>query len=108
SIKEDTNVDLSQFITIVDESDDNIYESLEIDDSAVNYSEEGTYYATAFAMNSSGLSSTVKFRIIITSDSWFSKANIGISIIAIILFVIVIALSGLIGTYLILKKRKKI
>ena len=107
-IKEDTNVDLTQYINIYDESDNNIYESLEIDDSKVNYSKEGTYYATAFAMNSSGMSSNVKFRVIITSDSLFSKANIGITITAIVLFVIVIALGTTIGIYLIRKKRKKI
>ena len=108
SIKENSNIDLSQFVTIVDDSDPNIYESLEIDDSAVNYSEEGTYYATAFAMNSSGMSSTVKFRVIVTSTSWFSKTNVGLSITSIILFIIVIALTALIGVFLILKKRKKI
>jgi hypothetical protein len=59
-------------------------------------------------MNSSGLSSQVKFKVIVTSDSLFSKANLGITITAIILFVLLIGGSITIGIYLYIKKKKSV
>ena len=59
-------------------------------------------------MNSSGLSSTVKFKVIVTSDSIFSKANLGMTITAIILFVLLIGVVTAVGIYLYIKKKKKV
>ncbi len=108
SVNENTNVNLKDYISVVDESDEYIAESIEVDDKDVLYDTEGTYYATAFCMNSSGLSSTVKFKVIVTSDSIFSKANIGMTITAIILFVLLIGVVTAVGIYLYIKKKKKV
>ena len=107
SVNENTNVNLKDYISVVDESDEYIAESIEVDDKDVLYDTEGTYYATAFCMNSSGLSSTVKFKVIVTSDSIFSKANIGMTITAIILFVLLIGVVTAVGIYLYIKKKKR-
>jgi hypothetical protein len=108
SVNENTNINLKDYISVIDESDEYIAESIEIDDKNVDYENEGTYYATVFCMNSSGLSSQVKFKVIVTSDSLFSKANLGITITAIILFVLLIGGSITIGIYLYIKKKKSV
>ncbi len=107
-VNENSNIDLKDYISVIDESDDYIKESIEIDDSEVDYDSEGTYYATVFCMNSSGLSSQVKFKVIVTSDSIFSKANIGITITAFILFFLLIGGTAGIGIYLYIKKKKSV
>ena len=108
SVNEKSNIDLKNYINVIDESDEYISETIEIDDKAVDYDNEGTYYATVFCMNSSGLSSTVKFKVIVTSDSIFSKANLGITITAFILFFLLIGGATGIGIYLFIKKKKSI
>ena len=88
-------------------SDENILESVIINDNEVDYDNEGTYYATVFCINSSGLSSDAKFKIIVESDSLFSKSNIGISISFFVILIILIGLSAFIIIY-VYKKKKKI
>lgn len=107
AIKENENINLMDYIIIEDESDENILESVIINDNEVDYDNEGTYYATVFCINSSGLSSDAKFKIIVESDSLFSKSNIGISISFFVILIILIGLSTFIIIY-VYKKKKKI
>lgn len=79
-IKESENINLLDYVTVIDPSDEYINESIVINDDNVNYDKEGTYYATIYCINSSGLSSEAKFKVLVTSDSWFSNANLGLSI----------------------------
>ena len=104
-IKTKSNVRLKDFITIIDDSDDLIYESLEIDDSSVNYSKEGTYYATAYAINSSGLSSTERIKVII-DNSLISGVNLPILIIMIIFALITFGYGLFFIYYFVIRKKK--
>ena len=60
---ENEAIDLKNYISVVDESDPNILDSLKIFDENVDYSTAGIYSAEAYALNSSGLSETVTFTI---------------------------------------------
>ena len=103
SILEDSKVDLSLFIECYDESDENILESLEIYDQNVNYGEPGIYYAEAYCMNSSGLSTTKTFKVIVNSNGRkMDPMLIGM----IISLAISLGLIAFILIYIILKKRK--
>lgn len=104
-IKAKSNVSLKDYITIIDDSDCNVYESLEIDDSKVNYLKEGTYYATVYATNSSGLSSTERIKVII-SNSVLGGINIPILIILIVFVAITIGYGGFFIYYFVIRKRK--
>lgn len=106
-MKVSSNINLYDYVSVSDESDINILDSLIIDDNEVNYNSEGEYFATAYCMNSSGLSSQVKFKVIVTSDSIFSSSNIGITLTIIIIFSILIIVSLGIGIYLFLKKKRR-
>ena len=96
-------MDLSLFIECYDESDENILESLEIYDQNVNYGEPGIYYAEAYCMNSSGLSTTKTFKVIVNSNGRkMDPMLIGM----IISLAISLGLIAFILIYIILKKRK--
>lgn len=60
---ENEAIDLKEYITIIDDSDPNIFDSLIIYDSDVDYSTCGQYQAEAYVINSSGLSETVMFNV---------------------------------------------
>lgn len=60
---ENEAIDLKNYVSVVDESDPNILDSLKIFDENVDYSTAGIYSAEAYALNSSGLSETVTFTI---------------------------------------------
>jgi hypothetical protein len=103
SILEDSDVDLSLFIECYDESDENILDSLEIYDQNVDYGNPGTYYAEAYCMNSSGLSTTKTFKVIVNSNGIeMNPMLIGM----IISLAISLGLIAFILIYIILKKRK--
>ena len=103
SILEDSDVDLSLFIECYDESDENILDSLEIYDQNVDYGKPGTYYAEAYCMNSSGLSTTKTFKVIVNSNGIeINPMLIGM----IISLAISICLIAFILIYILLKKRK--
>lgn len=104
-IRAKSNVAIKDFITINDESDPNIYESLEVDDSKVNYLKEGTYYATVYATNSSGLSSTERIKVII-SNSILGGINTPLLIIMIICIIATIGYGGFFIYYFLIKKKK--
>ena len=105
-IKAKSNANLKDFITVYDESDSNIYESLEIDDSKVDYLKKGTYYATVCATNSSGQSATQRIKVII-SGSVLEGPNLPIIIILIVFLLITIGYGGFFVYYFIIRKRKK-
>ncbi len=67
--------DLYSYVEVVDESDDNCYLSLEIDTSDVDFYTTGSYFAHAYAINSSGMSKTVDFEVVILSDDEYEKLN---------------------------------
>jgi hypothetical protein len=103
SILENSDVDLSLFIECYDESDENILDSLEIYDQNVDYGNPGTYYAEAYCMNSSGLSTTKTFKVIVNSNGIeMNPMLIGM----IISLAISLGLIAFILIYIILKKRK--
>ncbi len=105
-IKAKSNADLKNYITVYDDSDNNIYESLEIDDSKVNYLKKGTYYATVCATNSSGQSATQRIKVII-SGSVLEESNIAVIIILIVFLIITIGYGGFFVYYFVIRKRKK-
>lgn len=104
-IKAKSNTNLKDYITIIDDSDSNISESIEIDDSKVNYLKEGTYYATVYATNSSGLSATERIKIIV-SGSVLGGINLPILIILIVFIIITIGYGGFFVYYFVFKKRR--
>ena len=105
----DSNVDLADYVTITDESDNNIEDSLIIDDGDVIYEKEGTYYAKAYCMNSSGLSAEKKIKIVITSDSKYESSNkMSYSITSIILAGLVIVLIIFNISYILITRKSKI
>lgn len=104
----DSSIDLYQYVNVIDESDDNIESSLIIDDSNVSYEKEGTYYASAFCMNSSGLSTEKRIKIVVKSDSMFSESTKSYSITSIILGVLVIGLVIFNICYILITRKNKI
>ena len=105
-IDNDTSLDLLGFINIIDESDPDIYKSLTIDDSRVDYSKPGSYFATAYCINSSGLSATKQFRVIVAGGSDSSALPLLYIIIGTISGLLV-SVIGFIIFYFIYKKRHK-
>ena len=73
TVKKNEQCDLYSQIEVYDESDYKVYESLIIDDTAVDYTTAGKYQASAYAINSSGLSSTVNFYIIVEEYNMFNN-----------------------------------
>lgn len=111
---EDCDIDLKDFITIVDLSDENVIDSLVIYDENVDYSTEGTYYAEAYAINSSGLSTTSNFKVIVNDSNPASsiKTNFKIENINNTQIILIIIISILIGIIIFqvwkIKKHKSI
>ena len=68
TISENERIDFTQYIEVKDESDDNAYLSLIINDENVDYTKKGKYTASAYAINSSGLSTTKTFYVIVVND----------------------------------------
>ncbi len=100
------NVDLLNYITVEDPSDNLAYLSLDIDDSLVSYDKEGTYYAKAYCINSSGLSTEKRFRVIVKNDSLISNSNMPLFIIIIVLSTLVIGFI-ILSVFVLVKFRKK-
>lgn len=103
-----SNAKLKDYITIVDDSDSNVAESLEIDDSSVDYETAGTYYANVYAINSSGLSTTERIKIIVSEKpNKLGGINVPILIIMIILAVVTIGYGIFFVYYFFIKKKKE-
>ena len=105
-IKTKSNVSLKDFIRVEDESDALVSESLEIDDAEVNYKKAGTYYASVYAINSSGLSQTERIKVIIQNGG-LSGINIPILIIMIALSFVTIGYGIFFVYYFYFRKKKK-
>ena len=104
-IKSKSNISLKDYITVIDDSDDLVYESIEIDDSNVNYSKEGTYYATVYAVNSSGMSATERIKVVV-DNSIISGINIPILIIMIVFALITLGYGSFFVYYFVIRKKK--
>ncbi len=104
----DSYVDLEDYITIIDESDTNIYDSLEIDDSEVEYGTEGTYYASAYCINSSGLSTEKRIRINIKGTTTYTEEHKSYSTTTIVLIAIIGLLVIINITFIIFSRKSKI
>ena len=102
-IEAGTTYDLLEFLIITDESDSYILDSVEIDDSNVNYDEAGTYYIKATAVNSSGLNTEKRIRVKVISGFSIDSITLTFIIISSILLIIIIVGSF---TVLIIFKKK--
>ena len=98
-------VDLNDYVTVTDLSDFNAKDNLVISDDEVNYNEAGTYYATAYCLNSSGMSTTKKIKILVEEE--IKKSNVAIIILSISLGLILLIILGVLIFYFIKVKKKK-
>lgn len=99
-------VDLYDFVSVYDKSDLNIASSIEIYDQNVDYSKAGTYYAEAYCINSSGLSETKRFKVIIKEEQQ-EESSINLYFIGLIIaFVLIIGLVSFIVIYIVLNNRR--
>ncbi len=108
-------VDLKEYIDVIDLSDDDIKNSIEINDQAVNYYKVGTYKASIYAINSSGISEVKDIEIKVLSKNEYNKyfnekdSNNVFNILNIILIsILTLILIGFIIFVIILKRKKKI
>ncbi len=102
-IEAGTTYDLLEFLIITDESDSYILDSVEIDDSNVNYDEAGTYYIKATAVNSSGLNTEKRIRVKVISG--FSIDSITLTFIVISSILLIIIIVGSFTVLIIFKKK---
>ena len=101
------NIDYSNYYTIADLSDPNILDSVKIDDSNVDYSKPGVYYATVYAINSSGLSQSQRIKVVINDNS--IKSNNSYNIASIIAPIgLSVALVVVVSIIFIFKRKKKV
>ncbi len=73
SILEGEYVDLASYIEVYDASDSNIASSLIIYDNDVNYYKAGVYKAEAYAINSSGISTTQNIEVKVLNNKDYNK-----------------------------------
>ena len=104
----DSAPDLYQYVSIDDESDKNVYDSLYIDDNDVIYEKEGVYYANCYCINSSGLSTEKRMKIVVKGHDVFSEANKGFSVTSIVLAIMVVGLLIFNISYILITRKDKI
>lgn len=108
-IDTESSIDILDYIHVIDDSDPNIEKSLIIDDKDVNYDKEGTYYANLYCINSSGLSTEKKAKIVIKNkeikynDEHKNYSFTTIGLIAIIGILVIVNIS-----YIFISRRNKI
>ena len=105
-VKLDDVVDLNKYIYVYDESDNYISESVQIDDSLVDYNKSGIYFADVYCINSSGQSNTKKLKIIIEPKEEKNNNMVFIIIFSTSGVILLISLSAF--GLLIFKKKIKI
>ena len=105
-VKLDDVVDLNKYIYVYDESDNYISESVQIDDSLVDYNKSGIYFADVYCINSSGQSNTKKLKIIIEPKEERNNNMVFIIIFSTFGMILLISLSAF--GLLIFKKKIKI
>lgn len=86
----ESTLDLKDYISVIDESDSAIYDSIEIDDTKVKYDTCGTYYIKVYALNSSGLSNEKRVMVKVTSKGLDTISIIFISVLAVLLLIVII------------------
>ena len=106
TINENQRVDFSSFIVVTDESDELVHLTLIVNDENVDYTKKGKYLASAYAINSSGLSTIKSFYITVINDDevigFFESEEV-------IYFVIsLVVLAGGIYTVFKIKKNKRV
>ena len=99
-------VDLYDYVYVSDESDSSAKSTLVIDDSNVKYDKEGIYYANAYCINSSGLSTERRIKVVVKGNSMFSDNYKNYTIISIIFLGVIIFLIGFIVIYILITKKK--
>lgn len=100
-ICENEVLDLYSIVSVYDESDLNAYDTLTINDDMVDYSKAGRYEVTAYAVNSSALSTTKTFYIVVKEDNIFNNdyvkyVSIGLAVL----------LVSSVGVFYYIKKKK--
>ena len=105
-INVNNKVDLLDYITVYDESDPNVKDNLVIDDTNVNYSESGTYYADVSCMNSSGEKTIQKLNIIIKNGNDIDNKTRPYIITIIVLIILIIGILTIIGIFYVHKRKK--
>ena len=104
-INEGEYVNLNDFIEVTDPSDNNVLSTLTINDDSVNYEKEGIYYAGVYAINSSGMSTTKKIRIIVNKKN--NNLMTIIIILCVFLSLLLAVLATLFGMYIYKKYKSK-
>ncbi|MBE6137017.1 MAG: hypothetical protein E7176_01290 [Erysipelotrichaceae bacterium] len=76
-IYESSSFDILDYVSIYDESDPNVINSIEVFDYSVDYNTPGEYYIEVYVINSSALTATkrIKLKIIKDKTSLISVAN---------------------------------
>jgi hypothetical protein len=91
TVLENERIDFSSFITVTDESDEFAYLTLIVNDENVDYTKKGKYLASAYAINSSGLSTIKTFYITVINDDeligFFESEEVIYLVISVILIV---------------------
>ena len=103
-IDKNNKVDLMDYITVYDESDPDAINNLIIDDTNVNYSESGTYFADVSCINSSGEKAISKLSITIKNSDNNSKERPYIITIIVLIILIIGILIG-IGIFYVYKRK---
>lgn len=106
TIKKKDNINLLDYVYVFDQSDDLVSDSIVIDDSNVNYNKKGVYYATVYAINSSGVSNTADLQITITDSSLFNGDNLPLIIVSALLIISTLGYSAFFIRYFIHKRHQ--
>lgn len=102
----DNPIDLYDFVSVYDKSDMNVSSTIEIYDENVDYTKAGTYYAEVYCINSSGLSTTKRFKVIVKEEAVESESFNYYFLGLILAFVLIFGLLIFIVLYIVLNKRK--
>ncbi|MBQ3253632.1 MAG: hypothetical protein IJA65_03665, partial [Acholeplasmatales bacterium] len=102
-----SSINLLDYVLITDYSDPNILESVSIIDDNVNYQKPGTYYASISVINSSGLSTTKKIKIVVEPEISNQNSNSPVIIISSIMIVMTIGYGGFFLYYFVIRKKHK-
>ena len=112
SILEGEYANLANYISVYDESDPNVLDSLIIYDDEVNYYKAGRYFAEAYAINSSGISNTKSVEVRVLNNKDYNRylgndSSDFFNFKDLIYIAILIILIVIFSVVLILLKRKK-
>lgn len=103
NVEKNHKVDFSKLVQVSDPSDPDISSKVEIDDSLVDYTKEGTYPVRITVTNSSNLSSADTLYITVTSKNSIESAS---NIFYPIVFISIVLIGGGIACYFFIKKKK--